>query len=154
MGGQPGSSRIRLARFPEGHSPGRTHPAPADEWYPRHIREDETVEVPISFQIFKPLADDFRIGFSLAPNPDLAEFADMDISPLEIRLPAGSFRTRTVPLGVTLTRYDYEAHRREKPHIPNNPPESFVSVSRVDRGRGGCSMITFGRIGFRLLPPD
>ena len=31
----------------------------------------------------------------------------MDLSPLEIRLPAGSVRTRTVPLRVTLTRYDY-----------------------------------------------
>ena len=128
--------------------------APVDQWYPRHIREGETVEVPITFQIFNPLADDFRIGFSLAPNPDLAEFADMDISPLEIRLPAGSFRTRTVPLRVTLTRYDYEAHVREKPDIPNNPPEFFVWVDSSDAGPGGCAMITFGRIGFRLLPPD
>ncbi len=128
--------------------------APVDQWYRRHIREGETVEVPITFQIFNPLADDFRIGFSLALNLDLAEFADMDLSPLEIRLPAGSFRTRTAPLRVTLTRYDYEAHVREKPSVPNNPPEFFVRVSRVDRGRGGCSMITFGRIGFRLLPPD
>ena len=128
--------------------------APVDPWYPRHIREGDAVEVPITFQIFNPLADDFRIGFSLALNLDLAEFADMDLSPLEIRLPAGSFRTRTVPLRVTLTRYDYEAHVREKPSVPNNPPEFFVRVSSMDRGPGGCAMIAFGRIGFRLLPPD
>ncbi len=127
--------------------------APVDPWYPRHIREGETVEVPITFQIFNPLADDFRIGFSLAPNPVLAEVADVDISALEIRLPAGSFRTRTVPIGVTLTRYDYEAHLREQPNIPNNPPEFFVWVDSADGGPGGCAMITFGRIGFRLLPP-
>ena len=62
----------------------------------------------------------------------------MDLSPLEIRLPAGSFRTRTVPLRVTLTRYDYGAHVREKPSVPNNPPEFFLRVIR-DSDRSGAA---------------
>ena len=127
--------------------------ATVDPWYRRHIREGETVEVPITFQIFNPLADDFRIGFRLALDPVSAEFADVEISPAEIRLPAGSFRTRTAPLRVTLTRYDYHAHRREDPSAANNPPEFFVWVSSADRGLGGCSLIAFSGIGFRLLPP-
>ena len=126
--------------------------APVDQWYRRHIREGETVEVPITLQIFNPLGGDFRVRFELHMDPVSAEFADVDISPAEIRLPAGSFRTRTVPLRVTLTRYDYHAHRREEPTVPNNPPEFFLRVIR-DSDRSACSMITVRRIGFRLLPP-
>ncbi len=127
--------------------------APVDHWDRRHIREGETVEIPITLQIFNPLGGDFRVRFELHMDPVSAEFADVDISPAEIRLPAGSFRTRTAPLRVTLTRYDYEAHRREEPNVPNNPPEFFLWVLRYS-GQGACSMMAFRRIGFRLLPPD
>ncbi len=126
--------------------------APVDQWYRRHIREGETVEVPFTVQMFNPLAGEIRVVFELSMDPVSAEFADVDISPPEIRLPAGSFRTRTVPLRVTLTRYDYHAHRREEPTVPNNPPEFFLWVIR-DSDRSACSMITVRRIGFRLLPP-
>ena len=125
--------------------------APEDQWYPRHIREGETVEVPITLQIFNWLAVDFRVRFELALDPVSAEFADVAISPAEIRLPAGSFRTRTVPLRVTLTRYDYGAHVREEPAVANNPPEFSL---RVDADtRDVCSLNSPSRIGFRLLPP-
>ena len=127
--------------------------APVDEWYRRHIREGETVEIPFTFQMFNPLAGDFRVRFELAMDPVSAEFADVNISPAEIRLPAGSFRTRTAPLRVTLTRYDYHAHRREEPTVPNNPPEFFVWLS-WNSDQGDCSMFTVRRIGFRLLPPS
>ena len=76
----------------------------------------------------------------------------MDISALEIRLPAGSFRTRTAPLRVTLTRYDYEAHLRVRPAVANNPPEFFVFLN-MDY-QNACVLLAFSRIGFRLLPPD
>ena len=121
--------------------------------YRRHIREGETVEIPITLQIFNPLAGDAGVLFELNMDPALAEFADVDISPAEIRLPAGSFRTRTAPLRVTLTRYDYEGHRRVKPSVVNNPREFFVGVNAED-DLGVCSMRAFGRIGFRLLPLD
>ena len=127
--------------------------APVDQWDRRHIREGETVEIPFTFQMFNPLAGDIRVVFELAMDPVSAEFADVDISPAEIRLPAGSFRTRTAPLRVTLTRYDYHAHRREEPNVPNNPPEFFLRVLRYS-DRSACSMMAFSRIGFRLLPPD
>ena len=126
--------------------------APVDQWYPRHIREGETVEVPITVQVFNPLAGDFHVAFELAMDPGTAEFADVEFSPAEIRLPAGSFRTRTVPLRVTLTRYDYHAHVRERPSVPNNPPEFVVRVARAG-GVGVCNTIAFDRFGFRLLPP-
>ena len=125
--------------------------APVDGWSPRHIREGETVEVPITLQIFNPIAVDFRVRFELALDPVSAEFADVEISPAEIRLPAGSFRTRTVPLRVTLTRYDYGAHVREEPTVANNPPEFSFWVVRDTRGV--CSLNSLSRIGFRLLPP-
>ena len=108
--------------------------APVDQWYPRHIREGETVEVPITVQVFNPLAGDFHVAFELAMDPVTAEFADVEFSPAEIRLPAGSFRTRTAPLRVTLTRYDYEAYRREEPTVPLNPPEFVVRVARAGGG--------------------
>ena len=126
--------------------------APVDQWYPRHIREGETVEVPITVQVFNPLAGDFHVAFELAMDPVTAEFADVEFSPAEIRLPAGSFRTRTAPLRVTLTRYDYEAYRREEPTVPLNPPEFVVRVARAG-GVGVCNTIAFDRFGFRLLPP-
>ena len=130
--------------------------APVDPWYLRHIREGETVEVPITLQIFNPIAVDFRVRFELALDPVSAEFADVEISPAEIRLPAGSFRTRTVPLRVTLTRYDYGAHVREEPTVANNPPEFSLWVNG-DTGhgdtRGVCTLMALSRIGFRLLPP-
>ena len=126
--------------------------APVDQWYPRHIREGETVEVPITFQIFNPVAGYLYVIFELAMDPVSAEFADVEISPAEIRLPAGSFRTRTAPLGVTLTRYDYEAHRREKSQIPNNLPEFFVRVLVFNESHV-CKVIAFREIGFRLLGP-
>ena len=126
--------------------------APVDPWYPRHIREGETVEVPITFQIVNPVAGYFSTFFELAMDPVMAEFADVEISLAEIRLPAGSFRTRTAPLRVTLTRYDYEAYRREEPTVPLNPPEFFVRV-RVFSESHVCKVITFSEIGFRLLPP-
>ena len=126
--------------------------APVDQWYRRHIREGETVEVPITFQIFNPVAGYLGVFFELAMDPASAEFADVEISPAEILLPVGSFRTRTVPLRVTLTRYDYHAHRREEPTVPNNPPEFFVRV-RVFNESHVCKVIAFREIGFRLLPP-
>ena len=71
------------------------------------VREGETVEIPLTFRIFRPLPRDVlvELGFDWR-HPPPAEWSDVDLSPTEILLPAGTRRSHTRVARLKVTRYD------------------------------------------------
>ena len=80
------------------------------------FRVGETVEIPLTFRIFRPLPEDTGVVLELEVPPEQLEQADIRIAPAEMVLPAGTQRTETRVARLTATRRE----------VPRN--NSYVSV--------------------------
>ena len=76
--------------------------------YDTVVRAGDTVEIPLTFRIFRPLERATGVVLELEGfYPGEPKQADIEISPAEIVLPAGSWRTQTRIARLTVKRYDY-----------------------------------------------
>ena len=78
---------------------------PSEFHYLIPIREGETVEIPLTFRIFRPLPKDTGVVLEVN-DPVLREVADIEITPAELVLRAGSSRTETRVARLTVRRND------------------------------------------------
>ena len=85
---------------------------PPEYMNPQSIREGETVWVPLTYRVYRPLTEEvtLRVGVEVYyRDKSLGSFVDMEVHPEEIRLPAGWTRTETPLLAVRVTDVDFEA---------------------------------------------
>ena len=68
------------------------------------FRVGETVEIPLTFQIFRPLLEDTGVVLELDIPPEYLEQVAIRIEPAEMLLPAGTQRTETRVARLTATR--------------------------------------------------
>ena len=103
---------------------------PVELLHPQPIRLGETVWVPVTHRMFGPLAEEvvLRVGveFAYRGNPSTPEeHTDVEVSPAEIRLPAGWTRTETPLIAVRVTRLDLEGFRAANWYVSEQDPLKF-----------------------------
>ena len=118
-------------------------------WSP--IREGETVEVPVTFRIYRPLPGGVTLTTELI-HRSIQEYVDIDVEvePPGSHLPVEAPRTETRLVSVTVHHYDYERRSAET----QKPGGVNFGVGLWLDGENGCVNHGADVIGFHLLPPE
>ena len=133
---------------------------PPEFLHTRPIQEGETVWVPVTYRVFRPLSKELtlRVGFGFGYlDPELAvPYVDGEVSPSEIRLPAGWTRTETRGLRLRVTRFDYEGFRKRLNRTSRLSVPVRLTLEPLEPpwDRDGCVNVPQSWVGFNLLEPE
>ena len=130
---------------------------PPESLHSRPIQAGETAWVPLTYRVYRPLAEEvtLRVGSTFGyVDPEFGEqYVDVEVFPPEIRLPAGWTRTETVSLGVRVTRFDYERMRADH----NITSRIYVPLRVVLEGTwkpSRCVSVPQVWVSFKLEEPE
>ena len=130
---------------------------PVELLHPQPIRVGETVRVPVTHRMFGPLAEEvvLRVGVELnyGISSGLEAYVDVEVSPTEIRLPAGWTRTETPLIAVRVTRFDLEGFFRAVNWYPSeHDPLNFrLRLKRWTHPTGRCVNVTPEWVNFYVV---
>ena len=112
------------------------------------IRDGETVEVPVTFRIYRPVPGGVTLTTRLRADR-LSKYARVEVAPPEAHVETGTPRTETRIVSVTVRDYDYWGYVTE---FKQTEPRFNVDIGT--RGGPGCVSTLRDALLFRLLPPQ
>ena len=117
------------------------------------IREGETLEIPVTFHIFRPYAGAATLRPYVNIPTRVRDFVDLQFAPAVIRVPTSARGTRTRILSVMVKRFDHEGYRDQHPGASGWNSRTVQVVWNPAGFGGGCFTRPYFAVKLLLADP-